>query len=129
MSIRQEVADQLKADNPTFIVKTFPDRAPDNIPPGKVWVNVYRERFEVAANDGHITHFLKVSVAIPQTNSEDAEDELDAALDAVLLSIQRMPDVYWQTATRDILGGKYESYEITLEAIRPHVYKSQILSA
>lgn len=126
---RQEVAAKLKADNPTFIVHEYPVSAPPSIPTGKVFINVYRERFQVADNNGYITHYLKVSVAIPKQNSDVAENELDAAVDAVLLSIQAMPDVYWQDATRDILGGKFEFYEITLQAIRPHIYKSQILTS
>ena len=128
MSVRQEVADKLSADNPTFMVKAHPVSAPDGIPAGKVWVNVYRESFVVADSDGYITHNLKVSVAISKANSDAAENELDAALDAVLHSLQPMPDVYWQEATRIILAEKYDAYEITLQAVRPHVYKSALLT-
>lgn len=128
MSVRQEVADKLTADNPTFIVKAHPVSAPSGIPAGKVWVNVYRESFVVADNNGHITHNLKVTVAIPKQNSDVAENELDAAVDAVMLSLESMNDVYWQEATRDILGDTFESYTISLQAIRPQVYKSQLLT-
>lgn len=127
MSVRQEVADKLLADNPKFIVKAHPVSAPENIPAGKVWINVYRESFKVADNNGHITHFLSVSVAIPKANSVDAENELDAAVDAVMLSLESMKDVYWQEAKRTILD-KFESYEISLEAVRPQIYKSQLLT-
>lgn len=129
MSVRQEVADKLSADNPTFIVKAHPVSEPENIPAGKVWINVYRERIEVAPNDSHIIHHLKVSVVIPKKNSEAAENELEAALDAVLYSLQALPDVYWSDAQRQILGASYESYEITLHAARSNVYKTQFLTA
>lgn len=128
MSVRSEVAAKLKADNPTFTVKAHPVSAPDAIPTGKVWINVYRESFKVADSNGYITHNLKVSVAIPKTNSEAAENELDAAVDAVMLSLESMNDVFWQEATRNILGDKFEAYEISLQAVRPQIYKSQLLT-
>lgn len=129
MSARQDVTAQIKADNPSFLVHPFPLSAPENIPAGKVWVNVYRERFEVADNNSQITHFLKVLIVTPKRGTAAAEDELDNAIDAVMLSLEKMRDVYWQEAQRTIVGEKWDGYEVSLQAIRPQIYKSQILTA
>lgn len=129
MSAAQDVAAQIKADNPTFILHSYAASDPEGIPAGKVWVRVYRERFEVNASNSQITHFLKVDVVIPNKFSTTAEDLLDSAVDDVMLSLERLTDVYWQNATRTIVREKFEGYEISLEAIRPQVYKTQILTA
>ena len=129
MSARQDVAASLKADNPTFLVHEYPKSAPDNVPAGKVWINVYRESFSVNDSNSQITHFLKVLVITPKSDSAVAENELDAAVDKVMISLEKLSDVYWQEAQRTIIADKYQGYEISLEAIRPQVYKSQILTA
>lgn len=126
---RKAVAAQIKADNPTFIVHDFPVSPPEGIPAGKVFVNVFRESFSVNDSNSQITHFLKVNIAIAKKMTSAAEDELDAAVDALMLSLEKLNDVYWQDATRDILGGNWESYTISLQAIRPQVYKSQLLTS
>lgn len=125
---RKDVAAQIKADNPTFLVHDFPVNDPENIPAGKVFVNVFRESFSVNDSNSQITHNLKVVIATPKKMTSAAEDELDTALDALMLSLQRLPDVYWQDARRLTLGDSFPAYEITLVAITAHVYKSQILT-
>lgn len=129
MSARKDVADQIKADNPAFIVHPFLASDPENIPAGKVWVRVYRESFSVNDSNSQITHFLKATVIIPNKNSAAAEDQLETAIDAVMLSLEKLTDVYWQDANRVIIRDQFEAYEISLQAIRPQVYKSQILTA
>jgi hypothetical protein len=126
---RKDVAAQIKTDNPTFIVHDFPVAAPENIPTGKVFVSVYRDGFSVDNSNSQITHTLKCLVVIPKKGTAAAEDELDTAVDKVMLSLEALPDVYWQKADRTVVAETWEGYEISLEAIRPQVYKSQILSA
>lgn len=128
MSARKDVANAIKADNAGFIVHEFPKSAPENIPTGKVWINVYRESFAVNDSNSQITHFLKVLVVIPNSDSIIAEDQLDTAIDKVMISLEKLTDVYWQEAQRTIVADKWQGYEISLQAIRPQIYKSQILT-
>lgn len=128
MAVRKEVAAQIKAENPTFLVYDYPVSDPENIPAGKTWVSVIRDRFEVADNNGQITHYLTVVIATSTTMTAQAEDEIDTAVDALMLTLERFDDVYWKSADRKYLG-KFPAYEISLEAIRAQVYKSQILTA
>ncbi len=128
MSVRKEVADQIKADNPTFIVHDYPVNDPEGIPAGKTWVSVIRDRFEVADNNSYITHHLTVVIATDTAMTAQAEDALDAAVDALMLTLERFDDVYWKVADRKYVK-TFPAYEISLEAIRPQVYKTQILTA
>jgi hypothetical protein len=129
MSARKDVAAKIRTDNPTFIVHDFPVSAPENIPTGKVFVSVYRDGFSVDNSNSQITHTLKCLVVIPKKGTAAAEDELDAAVDKVMLSLEAMRDVYWQTADRTVVAETWEGYEISLQAVRAQVYKSQILSS
>jgi hypothetical protein len=126
---RKDVAAKIKADNPTFIVHDFPVSAPENIPAGKTVVSVYRDGFSVDANNSQITHTLKALVVIAKKGTAAAEDELDAAVDKVMLSLEALPDVYWQSAERTVVAETWEGYEISLQAIRAQVYKSQLLTS
>jgi hypothetical protein len=126
---RKDVAAKIKADNPTFIVHDFPVSAPENIPTGRVYVSVYRDGFSVDNSNSQITHNLKALVVIPKKGTAAAEDELDAAVDKVMLSLEALSDVFWQSAERTIVADTWEGYEISLQAIRAQVYKSQILSS
>lgn len=128
MSARKDVAAKIKADNPTFIVHDYPVSAPENIPAGKVFVSVYRDGFTVNGSNSQITHTLKALVVIPTKGTATAEDELDAAVDKVMLSLEALSDVFWQSAVRTVVAETFEGYEISLEALRPQVYKSQLLT-
>lgn len=128
MSARKDVAAKIAADNPTFIVHNFPVSAPENIPTGKVFVSVYRDGFSVNDQNSQITHNLKALVVIPKKGTAIAEDELDAAVDKVMLALEALKDVFWQSAERTVVADTWEGYEISLQAIRPQVYKSQLLT-
>jgi hypothetical protein len=125
---RKDVVAQIKADNPTFTVHDYPATAPLNLANGKVWVSVYREAFEVNGNATSITHNLKALIITSKSSSTKAEDELDAAVDKLMLSLERLPDVYWQDAKRTIVAEKFDGYEITLTAVRQQIYKSQLVT-
>ncbi|RNL52736.1 hypothetical protein [Arthrobacter oryzae] len=90
---RQIIADQLKADNPGFIVKAFAASAPDNLGKGKAQVSVYRD--SLRPNQNSLDSTLKVQVIANAGSTIAAEDDLDAALDQVILSLERIPGVNW----------------------------------
>lgn len=126
---RKEVAAKIKADNPTFVVQDFPVSAPEHIPAGKTVVHVWRESFSVNDANSQITHNLTAWVIVPKKGTAAAEDELDAAIDAVMLSLEAMRDVYWQEAQRTTVADKWEAYTVSLQAVRPQTYKSSVLTA
>ena len=119
---RQIIADQIKADNPDFIVKAFPVQAPDNLGKGKPQVIVYRE--SIKPNQNSLESTLKVQVICNAGYTIAAEDELDAALDQVILSIERIGGVLWTEATRAEFDEKYFGYELAVTLSSPNVYKS-----
>jgi predicted RNase H-like nuclease len=129
VSARKDVADKIRTDNPMFKVHDFPLSPPENLATTTVWVNVYREGFSVNDSNSQITHALKATVVTAKKGTAAAEDELDAAVDAVMLSLEALPDVFWQSAQRVVIGDSWEGYEITLTALRAQVYKSQILTS
>jgi hypothetical protein len=129
MNARKDVAAKIATDNPTFIVHDFPIAAPENIPAGKVFVSVYRDGFAVNDSNSQITHNLKALVVTPKKGTAIAEDELDAAVDKVMLSLEALSDVFWQGAVRTVVAETWEGYEISLQAVRAQVYKSQLLTS
>lgn len=127
--VRKEIVAQIKTDNPTFTVLDYPSGAPLNLSEGKVWISVYREGFDVNTNATSITHNLKALIITSKSSSSKAEDELDAAVDKLMLSLERLPDVYWQSAKRTVVADKFDGYEVTLIAVRKQVYKSQLVTS
>lgn len=122
-AIRQKVADQIKADNPTFIVKAYPV----GIPEGQIqkpWVNVYRETLTNAPQLAAVTEALKITVISPKSGSDIAEDALEDALDGVLKSLQSINFVQWTTAERATFADSFIGYEITFTANTENPYKA-----
>ena len=126
-TVREQVADAIKADNAAFIVKAAPVSLPENLAAGKTYISVYRDSLDYSP--GSLTHNLKIVLIVAKQGTEAAETDLDGALDAVLLSIEAMPGVNWSTATRSTFAEKWQGYEIAASAASPNVYKSQLLQA
>lgn len=119
---RQLIADQILADNPDFIVKAFPASAPTALGKGKAQISVFRE--SIKPNQNSLESSLKIQVVCNAGYTIAAEDDLDAALDQVILSIERFPGVTWTEATRAVFDEKYFGYELTVTLSSPNVYKS-----
>lgn len=121
--VRTLIADKIKADHATYSVHAFPVSPPDNLASNKVFVSVYRESMTNAPQIAAVTSHLKLQVITAKTGTEVAESELEAALDAVLISIASLNYVKWITAERAIFSEKFIGYEITLEANTENIYK------
>lgn len=126
MTVRDDIEAQIKADNPNFIVKKFPDLYPENLGQGRTYVQIYRTDLEKGSPK--LTHAMKVTVIVALQDGNAAEDALEGALDQVLLSLQRMQTVNWTKASRAVVANKWNAYEIDVTAISADPYKAQVLS-
>jgi hypothetical protein len=122
-AIRKLVADKIKADNSTFTVHAYPVPAPENIPRGKVFINVYRETLTNQPESASLGEDLRILVMTPSKNTDAAESALEDALDAVLTSITALNYVQWSTATRATFADTWIGYEIVLRAATENPYK------
>lgn len=124
---RQLIADQISADDPDIIVNAFPASAPTGIPTGKAFVSVYRESIKPIQNS--LESSLTVEIMTNAGTTIAAEDELDAVLNSVLLSIERIPGVVWTEAVRTNFDEKYFGYKVTVSIPNsPNVYKNIVRS-
>lgn len=127
---RTIVAEQIQADNTGYKVYAFPYfPAEVREPVVSVW------RTDVAASPDSpnlIRHSLQVQVYAGATLEEKAEAELDELLDAVLLSLQRLPSIGGVTSERVVFGdesrGQFTGWKILCFADSANVYKQTVLS-
>ena len=124
LTLREKVATQIKTDNPDFTVKAFMASAPDNLGANKVHVAVWREALE--PNQLNLGHNLTAEVLMKVANTLKGEEALDAALDEVLLSIERMPGVLWTSADRAVFDDKFVGYKVSIRITSPNVYKNLV---
>lgn len=121
-SIREQIADQIKADNPGFIVKPFPADTPDNLGKEKAQVSVYRETLTAAGIN--MEHKLAIEIITGLRESKEASDHLEGTLDLVLTSLERIPGILWSSADYVIFDEKFQGYKVTVTATSPNVYKN-----
>ena len=117
---RETIAEQIQADNPTYIVKPFAGAKPEV---QKTNVFVTQESITNFREKAAVTHELKVFLAVPGTQSAANETKLEAALDNVLMSIAQVFGAVWKTATRGTLFDDFMGYEITLDIHTENTYK------
>ncbi len=123
---RQQVAEQIAADNPTWVVLPYPS-IPGQVARGKPVCSIWRSELAPAVPRQGLTHALTVNLYGP-TTGKAAEDELDDYLDALLLSVERLPGFKFERATRqqfqnDTLSG----WQLELTATSENVYRALIL--
>lgn len=122
-AVRQLIADKIKLDNSAFIVKAFPVGVPENLAKGKVYVNVWREGLNNSAQTASLGEDLRIIVITTKTGTEEAENALEDALDAVLTSLTALNYVLWDSANRATIADTYNGYEIILRANTTNPYK------
>lgn len=101
-TLREQVAAQIAADNPTWKVWAYPD-APTNVAAGVPVVSVWREVMNAHPDSPALAleHGLKINLYLSKTAGTAAELECDNALDAVMFSLQKMPNLRFVKATRE----------------------------
>jgi hypothetical protein len=124
---RNIIADAIKADNPPFIVRNFPE-LPENVPTGKAHVSVWRDEVKTVDKAPNVLeHPLVIQVISSVTSGSAAEDAADDALDAVLLSLQRIEGLTWTSAERMDFAEAFVGYKISASVFSENVYLSQVL--
>lgn len=128
MSYRKKVAQAIREDHPNWTVADYYN-SPDTIP--NVHFSVWQEGFSVNDTGTQITYQLKARVLVKGDQSAGTEDRLDEALDAALLTLQKMPDVFWDRTTRIATtdGPNYQGFEIDLAAVSKNTYRTAVLAA
>lgn len=122
-TVAEQVAEHIAADNPTFILKSYP-AALENVPTGKVAVHVYRTTL-TKPTDNVLGHALNILVVIPGTAfSAASETALEAALDDLLISLETFDGLQWSEAKRTTAEDMFpNAYEITATCSSVNVYR------
>ncbi|AOY71030.1 hypothetical protein ARZXY2_1477 [Arthrobacter sp. ZXY-2] len=119
-TIREIIAEQIKTDNPTFVVKAFAASKPEIEKPT---VYVYREAVTSIPEKAAIGHEIKVALMVPGLPSEASENALDELLAGVLTSLNRFKLGQWSRAERTVFYDTYSGYEITVTAHTSNIFK------
>ncbi len=123
---RQTLAEQITADNPAWTVLPYPS-VPAQVARGKAVCSVWRGEVNPTTPRAGLTHAVTVNVYCSATG-KSAEDELDDFLDAVMLSIERVPGFKFEGATRQTFANDtVAGWQIQLTATSENVYRTEIL--
>lgn len=123
---RETVAARFILDHPTYKVYAYP-HAPSEVrsPVIAVWRTDVDPHPQTPAL---LRHALTVQAYIGPALGEKAEATLDTLLDAVLLSLQRLPGVSVTGSERTIFQDAFQGWTVKCYADSPNVYKQQILT-
>ena len=122
---RERVAAQIKADNPRMLIVAYP-YVPTNVAKGRHSVAVWRSDVNPTEN-GLLAHEVTVNLYGAKTAGEQAEEDLEAAFDQIMLSFQRMPEVIFKSATRQTFDDVLAGWQFTVTAKSTNPYKAQLL--
>lgn len=123
---REIIQSAIQAEAPTYKVVAAAASAPENLGLGNVFVAVWRNQL---TNESAIQlrHNLTIQVMVATTYAAVAENDADAALDTVLLAIERTPGAYWTSAERAVFDEKFVGYEVQAYIDSTNHYKQTIL--
>jgi hypothetical protein len=124
---RQQLAAQIQADNPEWIVRDYPSE-PKQVRKGKPYVSIWRASIVPAARQ-HLDHELTLHVYGSKVEDAAAENELDNILDGVLLSIERYEGARFIRADRrNLVNETFAGFVITVNTYSPNVYRAAVLN-
>jgi hypothetical protein len=123
---RQILAEQFTTDHPAHKVYAFP-YAPTEIRANviAVWRTDLSPHPEAA---GKLRHALVINAYAGATIEERAEAELDDLLDDVMLSLQRIEGVTFDSAERAVFADQFQGWTVKCHADSANVYKTQVLT-
>jgi hypothetical protein len=123
---RTLLAEQFTTDHPAHKVYAYP------YAPKEIRANVIAVwRTDVGPHPtaaGLLRHSLVINAYAGATIEERAEAELDDLLDDVLLSLQRVDGVTFDTAERSVFAESFQGWTVKCHCDSPNVYKSQVLT-
>lgn len=122
--VRVQVAQQLRQDLPKWDVRSYP-YFPPNVSTRKPVVAVWRPDILPGDNSTQLRHPVTVNLYGSKTEGEAVENELDGLLDLVLLSLQRMDRLEWESAARTTWG-QLTGWQITGHMKTNNIYASTV---
>lgn len=122
---RGQVADAITAAQPLWDVHPYPF-VPKQISKARPVVCVYRTDLEPAEN-GTLRHALTLNLYGAASVGAGAEDELDANLDEVMLTLQGLEGCVFDSASRQTFNDVIAGWQVTCHVKSHNVYKQQIL--
>lgn len=117
MSVRSELAAELKPLLPATVKIIDVPRSIDGIEAKRPVVMLYRESREKAPNGmGDYFDTFTMYVVTPGVDVTRAEDALDDTLDSVIDALDRIKWLNWSVAERSLFGeNQAPAYKITLQ--------------
>ena len=119
-TVRELIAEQIKADSPTYVVKPYAAAKPEVEKPT---VYVYRETLTNSPQTASVMSELKVALMVPGLPSVANENALEDFLYDVLVSINALNFTQWSKAERTTFFESYSGYEISVQANTENIYK------
>jgi hypothetical protein len=107
---RQIVAAQIQTDNTSFTVKDFPTTPTEVRDP---YIVVWRSDVEEAETPLALKHTLTINAYGARTVGAEAEAALDDLLDALMISLQRIPGFVLDKAERSTFADTFHGWKIT----------------
>lgn len=124
---RQILADQIQADNKEYRVVNYP-YTPANVQLEHPVVSVFRDGVDPGDTVMMLAHTVQVYAYGARLTGAEAEDDLDDVLDAVWLSVERLPGWKVTGAKRTLFNNDtVAGWMITVTAQSPNVYRQEIL--
>lgn len=124
---RQTLADRIKADNKPYRVFAYQHK-PGNVLAGHPVVTVFRSEVVPNGKPQWLDHKLTVFAFGSRTEGEKAEAEMDDILDAVCLSIERLPGYTLDSAKRAVFyNDTMSGWHIEVSMTSHNVYRTTIL--
>jgi len=123
---RQQLAEQIKKDNPTWIVNAYP-MTPKRVTPNKPVVSVFRTDVAIGGTVQILEHALTVHLYGAKVLDAAAEDEQDDLLDGIMLSLERFPGFKLGKASRATFNeNTIAGWEITGTCQSANVYRAAV---
>ena len=123
---RQQIAAQIKADNPTWIVLDYPF-TPATVNARKPVVTVFRSDLSPGGAVTSLKHEMQINIFGSATAPDKAEAPLDNYLDAVMLSLERFAGFKFDKATRMTYRDEtFTGWQITGSATSANVYRQAV---
>ena len=119
-TMRELIAEQIKADSPQYIVKAHPTTKPEVEKPVVI---VWRAALDNSPQTASIAQDIKVDLMVPGLPSEANENALEDLLHAVLVSINSVQGCNWTRAERQVFFDTQFGYQITVQANTNNIYK------
>lgn len=109
---RTVVAAQIQADNPDYVVCSYPAE-PSQVTNKAPYVDVYTTNIRPENGERDLRHEVTIEVYVAQRGTAEAEAQVEDARDEVLLSLQRLLPFQWEGAERVVFQEAYTGYKIT----------------